>query len=90
LFSHNAWGVTFPTACVVGRWKWSAFSEIFGESSGEQATRHFRIFIRLCRRLRHKETDADYQHQGHDLIILSLVAALIARCPFAVVAHLPS
>ena len=27
---------------------------------------HFRIFIRLCRRLRHKETDADYQHQGHD------------------------
>lgn len=27
---------------------------------------HFRIFIRLCRRLRHKETDADYQHQGCD------------------------
>ena len=25
---------------------------------------HFRIFIRLCRRLRHKETDVDYQHQG--------------------------
>src|SRR6202166_1726829 len=29
--------------------------------------RHFRIFIRLCRRLRHKETDADYQNQGGDL-----------------------
>src|SRR5205807_8435148 len=28
--------------------------------------RHFRIFIRPCRRLRHEETDADYQHQGHD------------------------
>jgi len=28
--------------------------------------RHFRIFIRLCRRLRHKETDADYQHQSRE------------------------
>jgi hypothetical protein len=31
--------------------------------------RHFRMFIGLCRRLRHKETDADYQLQhnrGHD------------------------
>ena len=28
--------------------------------------RHFQIFIRLCRRLRHKETDADYQHQDRD------------------------
>src|SRR6266436_2822993 len=25
-----------------------------------------KIFIRLCRRLPHKEADADYQQQGHD------------------------
>jgi len=50
--------------------------------------RHFRVFIRLCRRLQNKETDADYQ-QRHILIILSLAAALIARYPFAAAARSP-
>lgn len=28
--------------------------------------RYFRVFIRLCHHLRHKETDTDYQHQARD------------------------
>lgn len=34
--------------------------------NGSVSSSGYPDYVRLCRRLRHKETDADYQHQGCD------------------------